>query len=156
MIISEIKNYIKYGGINQSFVGKWYSGLSDGTIKILTNKGYIIKRSAEHCDEFAVLFTDADDVGIPYENNISSDCESRCEKMSSFTDLGIKTYEDYRKNKREIFDVVNGMFEEYIDKHPEFVKQVIDKSLENYVSIKDLVVGDVKRVSEYKWRINNM
>lgn len=76
--------------------------------------------------------------------------------MSSFTDLGIKTYEDYRKNKREIFDVVNGMLEEYIDKHPEFVKQVIDKSLENYVSIKDLVVGDVKRVSEYKWRINNM
>lgn len=73
MIISEIKNYIKYGGINQSFVGKWYSGLSDGTIKILTNKGYIIKRSAEHCDEFAVLFTDADDVGIPYENNISSE-----------------------------------------------------------------------------------
>lgn len=76
--------------------------------------------------------------------------------MSSFTDLGIKTYEDYRKNKREIFDVVNGMLEECIDKHPEFVKQVIDKSLENYVSIKDLVVGDVKRVSEYKWRINNM
>lgn len=76
--------------------------------------------------------------------------------MSSFTDLGIKTYEDYRKNKREIFGVVNGMLEEYIDKHPEFVKQVIDKSLENYVSIKDLVVGDVKRVSEYKWRINNM
>lgn len=55
MIISEIKKYIKYGGINQSFVGKWYKGLSDGTIKILTNKGYIIKRSAEHCDEFAVL-----------------------------------------------------------------------------------------------------
>lgn len=76
--------------------------------------------------------------------------------MSSFTDLGIKTYEDYRKNKREIFGVVNGMLEEYIDKHPEFVKQVIDKSLENYASIKDLVVGDVKRVSEYKWRINNM
>ena len=70
MIIGEIKYYIKYGGINQSFVGKWYKGLSDGTIKILTNKGYIIKRSAEHCDEFAVLFTDADDVGIPYENNI--------------------------------------------------------------------------------------
>lgn len=71
MIIGEIKYYIKYGGINQSFVGKWYKGLSDGTIKILTNKGYIIKRSAEHCDEFAVLFTDADDVGLPYENNIS-------------------------------------------------------------------------------------
>lgn len=73
MIISEIKKYIKYGGINQSFVGKWYKGLSDGTIKILIDKGYIIKRSAEHCDEFAVLFTDADDVGIPYEYNISEE-----------------------------------------------------------------------------------
>ena len=72
MIICEIKDRIKYGNIDLSFVGKWYKGLSDGTIKILTNKGYIIKRSAEHCDEFAVLFTDADDVGIPYENNISS------------------------------------------------------------------------------------
>ena len=72
MIIDEIKTHIKYGVVDPTFVGKWYSGLSDGTIKILTSKGYIIKRSAEHCDEFAVLFTDADDVGIPYENNISS------------------------------------------------------------------------------------
>ena len=62
--------------------------------------------------------------------------------MSAFEDLGIKTYEDYRKNKRDIFDIVYGMFEEYIDKHPEFVKQAIDKSLEKYVSIEDLVVGD--------------
>ena len=50
--------------------------------------------------------------------------------MSAFVDLSIKTYEDYRKNKRDIFDIVYGMFEEYIDKHPEFVKQAIDKSLE--------------------------
>lgn len=35
------------------------------------------------------------------------------------------------------------MFEEYMDKHPEFVKQVIDESLKNYVSIEDLAVGDV-------------
>ena len=42
------------------------------------------------------------------------------------------------------------MVEEYMDKHPEFVKQAIDKSLENYVGIEDLVVGDtnVFRVSE--------
>ena len=42
------------------------------------------------------------------------------------------------------------MFEEYIDKHPEFVKQVIDKSLENYVSVEDLAVGNtnVFRVGE--------
>ena len=62
--------------------------------------------------------------------------------MSAFADLGIKTYEDYRKNKRDIFDIVYGMFEEYIDKHPEFVKQAIDKSLEKYVNIEDLVVDD--------------
>ena len=70
--------------------------------------------------------------------------------MSAFVDLSIKTYEDYRKNKRDIFDIVYGMFEEYIDKHPEFVKQSIDKSLEKYVSIEDLVVDDANifRVSE--------
>ena len=71
MIICEIKNHIKYGNIDLSFVGRWYKGLSDETIKILIDKGYIIKRSAEHYDEFAVLFIDAD-VGIPYENNISN------------------------------------------------------------------------------------
>lgn len=72
MIVCEIKNRIKYGSIDLSFVGRWYKGLSDGTIKILIDKGYIIKRSAEHCDEFAVLFIDAD-VGIPYKNNISNE-----------------------------------------------------------------------------------
>ena len=70
--------------------------------------------------------------------------------MYEFVDLSIKTYEDYRKNKRDIFDIMYGMFEEYMDKHPEFVKQVIDESLKNYVSIEDLVVDDanVFRVSE--------
>lgn len=70
--------------------------------------------------------------------------------MSTFEDLDIKTYEDYKKNKREIFDIAYGMFEEYIDKHQEFVKQAIDKSLENYVSVEDLAVGDanVFKVSE--------
>ena len=70
--------------------------------------------------------------------------------MSTFADLGMRTYEDYRKNKREIFDIAYEMFEEYIDKHPEFVKQAIDKSLENYVSVEDLVASDtnVFKVSE--------
>ena len=62
--------------------------------------------------------------------------------MSAFEDLGIKTYEDYRKNRTDVFDIVYGMYEEYIVKHPEFVKQAIDKSLENYVSIEDLMIGD--------------
>lgn len=56
MIIGEIKTHIEYGVVDPTFVGKWYEGLSDGTIKILIDKGYIIKRSVEHCDEFAVLF----------------------------------------------------------------------------------------------------
>ena len=70
--------------------------------------------------------------------------------MSVFADLGIKSYEDYRRNWTDVFDIVYGMFEEYIDKHPEFVKQAIDKSLENYASIEDLAVGDANifRVSK--------
>ena len=70
--------------------------------------------------------------------------------MSTFTDLGIKTYEDYKRNSQDVFYIFDKMVEEYMDKHPEFVKQAIDKSLENYVGIEDLVVGDtnVFRVSE--------
>ena len=44
MIIDEIKHHIKYGCVDPSFSGRWYDGLSDGTIKILMNKGYIIKK----------------------------------------------------------------------------------------------------------------
>lgn len=71
MIINEIKDQIKYKMIEPSYAGRWYKGLSDGTIKILMDKGYIIKRSAEHCDEFYVLFRDTD-IGLPYESDISS------------------------------------------------------------------------------------
>lgn len=41
MIVCEIKNHIKYGNIDLSFVGRWYKGLSYETIKILIDKGYI-------------------------------------------------------------------------------------------------------------------
>lgn len=76
MIIGELKDHIKYGGIDPSFVGRWYNGLSDGTIKILMNKGYVIRKSAEHCDEVAVLFQDTN-VGLPYESDISTDEKGR-------------------------------------------------------------------------------
>ena len=72
MIIGEIKHHIKYGCVAPAFFGRWYDGLSDGTIKILMNKGYIIRRSAEHCDEVAVLFRDVN-VGLPYESDISEE-----------------------------------------------------------------------------------
>lgn len=70
--------------------------------------------------------------------------------MFTLADLGIKTYEDYKRNSQDVFYIFDKMVEEYMDKHPEFVKQAIDKSLENYVGIEDLVVGDtnVFRVSE--------
>ena len=70
MIIGEMKHHIKYGGIDPSFIGECYRRLSDRTIKILMNKGYVIKRSAEHCDEVCVLFHDAN-IGLPYESDIS-------------------------------------------------------------------------------------
>ena len=39
MIIREIKDQIKHGHIDLSFVGRWYKGrLSDGTIRILMIK----------------------------------------------------------------------------------------------------------------------
>lgn len=63
--------------------------------------------------------------------------------MSTFADLGIKTYEDYRRNNGDIFNLVYKMLEEYIDKHPDFVKQAIDKSLMFYIDIKNLTVGEV-------------
>ena len=43
-IINEIKNRIKYETIEPSYIGSWYKGLSDETIKILIDKGYIIKK----------------------------------------------------------------------------------------------------------------
>ena len=46
MIIDEIKHHIKYGCVDPSFSGRWYDGLSDGTIKILMNKGLTIRRKS--------------------------------------------------------------------------------------------------------------
>lgn len=70
--------------------------------------------------------------------------------MSTLADLGIKTYEDYKRNSQDIFYILDKMVDEYINKHPEVIEQAVDKFLENYVSIEDLAVGDanVFRVSE--------
>lgn len=62
--------------------------------------------------------------------------------MSTFSDLGIRTYEDYKRNKHTVFDIVYGMFEEYVDKHPEFVKEAFDKQFKNFVTCKDLKIGE--------------
>lgn len=62
--------------------------------------------------------------------------------MSALADLGIKTYEDYKRNSQDIFYILDKMVNEYINKHPEVIEQAVDKFLENYVSIEDFAVGD--------------
>ena len=79
MIIEEIKIYIEYGVVDPTFVGKWYKGLSEGTIKILMKKGYIIRIGKDrHEDELAVLFRDSE-VGqlytLPEEKSVSLEVE---------------------------------------------------------------------------------
>ena len=81
MIANEIKWKIKYGSCNPSFAGKWYSELSEGTIKILIKNGYIIRIGEDkHCGELAVLFRDVDEyIGqlyvLPDEKSVSSEVE---------------------------------------------------------------------------------
>lgn len=62
--------------------------------------------------------------------------------MSTLAYLGIKTYEDYKRNSQDIFYIFDKMVDEYINKHPEVIEQAVDKFLENYVSIEDFAVGD--------------
>lgn len=62
--------------------------------------------------------------------------------MFTLADLGIKTYEDYKRNSQDIFYILDKMVDEYINKHPEVIEQAVDKFLENYVSIEDFAVGD--------------
>lgn len=62
--------------------------------------------------------------------------------MSTLADLGIKTYEDCKRNSQDIFYILDKMVNEYINKHPEVIEQAVDKFLENYVSIEDFAAGD--------------
>ena len=49
--------------------------------------------------------------------------------MSTLANLGIKTYEDYKRNSQDIFYIFNKMVDEYINKHPEVIEQAVDKFL---------------------------
>lgn len=63
-------------------------------------------------------------------------------EIFTLADLGIKTYEDYKRNSQDIFYILDKMVDEYINKHSEVIEQAVDKFLENYVSIEDFVVRD--------------
>lgn len=83
MIIEGIKWQIKYGSCDPSFIGKWYRRVSEGTIRILMKKGYIIRIGEDgHDGEFAVLFRDVDKdnyIGqlyiLPDEKSVSNEEE---------------------------------------------------------------------------------
>lgn len=80
MITKEIKIHIEYGVVDPTFVGKWYRGLSEGTIRILMKKRYIIRVGEDkHDGELAVLFRDVDEdnyIGrlymLPEEKSVSN------------------------------------------------------------------------------------
>lgn len=83
MIIEEIKTHIEYSAVNPTFIGKWYEGLSEDTIRILMKKGYIIRVGEDgHEGELGVLFRDVDEdnyIGrlytLPDEKSVSSEVE---------------------------------------------------------------------------------
>lgn len=45
---------------DQNSVGTWFDGLTDGTIKILQDNGYIVRKSASESNKYAVLFKESD------------------------------------------------------------------------------------------------
>lgn len=62
--------------------------------------------------------------------------------MSELENLRVRTYEDYKRNEQNIFNLVYEMLEEYADKHPDFIKQEIEKFFEVCVKVEDIAIGD--------------
>ena len=63
-VAKRVMNKIRYNIVNhiydQSSVGTWFNGLTKGTIKILKDNGYIIRKSASESNQYAVLFKQSD------------------------------------------------------------------------------------------------
>ena len=51
-IIKDIKLNIKYDDIGTKRVGVWWDAISEGTIKILQDKGYVVRKSATNNNRF--------------------------------------------------------------------------------------------------------
>ena len=75
-IIKDININIKYDDIGTKRIGVWWDAISEGTIKILQDKGYVVRKSATNNNRFFVLFRDAD-IGIPLNDkkSVSKDGE---------------------------------------------------------------------------------
>ena len=65
-VMHTIKQNIIYHNYNSNSVGNWFYGLTKGTIKILQNNGYIVRKSAGELNQYAVLFKESD-IGLPLD-----------------------------------------------------------------------------------------
>lgn len=63
-VAKRVMNKIRHNIVNhiydQNSVGTWFDGLTKGTIKILQDNGYIIRKSASESNQYAVLFKESD------------------------------------------------------------------------------------------------
>lgn len=60
------------------------------------------------------------------------------------SDFGIKTYEDFKKNIQDISYIIKVISDEFMNKHPDFVRDEIYKVLESYdypISDKDIFIS---------------
>ena len=59
-VMYTIKHNIIYHIYDPNSVGSWFDGLTKGTIKILQDNGYIVRKSATNSNQYAVLFKESD------------------------------------------------------------------------------------------------
>ena len=65
-VMYTIKHNIIYHIYDSNSVGSWFDGLTKGTIKILQDNGYIVRKSATNSNQYAVLFKEYD-IGLPLD-----------------------------------------------------------------------------------------
>lgn len=59
-VMGDIRYKIVNHIYNQDSIGTWFTGLTKGTIKILQDNGYIVRKSESESNQYAVLFKESD------------------------------------------------------------------------------------------------
>ena len=65
-VMHTIKHNIVYHIYDSDSVGSWFTGLTKGTIKILQDNEYIVRKSATNSNQYAVLFKNSV-IGLPLD-----------------------------------------------------------------------------------------
>lgn len=65
-VMHTIKHNIVYHIYDSDSVGSWFTGLTKGTIKILQDNGYIVRKSATNSNQYVVLFKNSV-IGLPLD-----------------------------------------------------------------------------------------